>query len=307
MHFFKRLFRILRQLRSLHTRINKVQEALGRIEMRQIRILNTNNIPDVEFKVYSQWGEDGIIQYLINNLHVPNKTFVEFGVENYLEANTRFLLLNNNWSGLVLDGSEKNISFIKEDLDVSYAHDLKSEAIFITAENINDILIRNNIQGDIGLLSIDVDGNDYWIWNAISVISPRIVICEYNSLFGPKAKISTPYNSNFYRGDAHYSNVYYGASISALEYIANQKGYSLVAGNSAGNNVFFVRNDVVGSFKVLSAEEAYVKTKFKEAKDKNGKLTYQDFESMLNEIKSLEIVEVDKNLRMTISKILNLN
>ena len=137
-------------------------------------------------------------------------------MENYTEANTRFLLVNNNWSGLVLDGSSENIEYIKHDMHVFYAHNLKAQSVFITLDNINEVITRNGITGDIGILSVDIDGNDFWIWEAIDCISPRIVICEYNSIFGANAKVSTPYKADFYRGTAHFSNVYYGASISAF-------------------------------------------------------------------------------------------
>jgi hypothetical protein len=187
-------------------------------------------------------------------------------------------------------------------MHVFYEHDLKAESVFITRDNINDVILRNGINGDIGLLSVDIDGNDYWIWDAITCISPRIVICEYNSHFGANPKVSTPYVSTFYRGDAHYSNIYYGASISALTYLASKKGYSLVGGNSAGNNVFFVRNDVCSSLKIISPEEAYQKANFKEAKDRNGRLNYLDFNARLKEILNLDVVNVESNKLIKISE-----
>jgi len=302
MHIKKRLFRLIKRWRNVPDKFDKIQETLGRIENRQIEKLLPFQINDAEFKVYSQWGEDGIIQHLLRHVPIGNKTFVEFGVENYTESNTRFLLVNNNWAGLVLDGSEDNIEYIKNDMHVFYEHDLKAEAVFITRENINDVILRNGINGDIGLLSVDIDGNDYWIWDSITCISPRIIICEYNSLFGANPKVSTPYASTFYRGDAHYSNIYYGASISALTYLASKKGYSLVGGNSAGNNVFFVRNDVCSSLKIISPEEAYQKANFKEAKDRNGRLNYLDFNARLQEILNLDVVNVESNKLIKISE-----
>src|SRR5688572_16835736 len=97
-----------------------------------------NDLSEVEFQVFSQWGDDGIIQYLINKLDIQHKTFIEFGVEDYTESNTRFLLINNNWSGYVLDGSEANATYIKNDA-VSWRYDLHSAAAFITKENINEL------------------------------------------------------------------------------------------------------------------------------------------------------------------------
>src|SRR5687767_11515119 len=144
------------------------------------------SLHEVEFQVFSQWGDDGIIQYLISKIDIPNKTFIEFGVENYKESNTRFLLINNNWSGLVIDGSKNNIDFIKQDI-ISWGFDIHAKHAFITKENINELLsefINKGYDSEIGLLSIDIDGNDYWIWNEIKVVNPIIVVVEYNAVFG---------------------------------------------------------------------------------------------------------------------------
>src|SRR6266571_7871498 len=122
-------------------KISRIQEALGRIEQRQIAQYCTN-IDEAEFRVFSQWGEDGIIQYLVNHIQLERKLFIEFGVENYTESNTRFLLINNNWSGLVIDGCDENINYIKNDA-IYWSNNLKAEHSFITNDNINDLIVRN--------------------------------------------------------------------------------------------------------------------------------------------------------------------
>lgn len=291
MNILKRLERYVKRMSSVPHKISRIQEALGRIEQRQIAQYCTN-IGEAEFRAFSQWGEDGIIQYLVNNIQLDRKLFIEFGVENYTESNTRFLLINNNWSGLVIDGSEENINYIKNDV-IYWSNNLKAEHSFITKDNINDLIVHNGVSGDIGLLSVDIDGNDYWIWKEIDCVSPRIVICEYNSLFGPTAKVTTPYDPAFVRDQAHFSKVYYGASIAALCDLAGEKGYSLVAANSAGNNVFFVRNDVRGGLKVVKPSEAYRQAQFREYHDENGILTFDDFANRLKKIQHLDIFDLD--------------
>lgn len=281
----KRIMKAYRRLNALPDRLTRVQEALGRIEMRQTAAVK---LEDSEFRVFSQWGEDGIIQQLIRRVPIERRVFVEFGVENYLESNTRFLLQNNQWSGLVLDGSEENITYIKRD-PIYWATNLKAVHAFITRENINQLLRSNGIEGDIGLLSVDIDGNDYWVWQAIDAISPRIVVCEYSSQFGPEAEVTTPYDPAFVRGQAHYSHIYYGASISALTGLAMRKGYSLVAGNRVGNNVFFVRNDLLGDLQVKTPEEIYRRAQFREFHDEQGQLTFDDFETRLAKIGDLPL------------------
>ncbi|MGH7869018.1 MAG: hypothetical protein ACREP9_15625, partial [Candidatus Dormibacteraceae bacterium] len=209
---------------------------------RVVALPSVTPLPHTEFRVFSQWGEDGIIQFLLAHIPIPNPVFVEFGVENYLEANTRYLMHRNNWSGLVLDGSEAHISDLKARSEF-WRHDLLAVNSFITRENINSLISGAGIEGDIGLLSIDIDGNDYWVWEAIEVISPRIVICEYNALFGPRLPITIPYQADFHRTHAHFSNLYFGASLSALFSLGQQKGYRFIGCNSSGVNAFFVRED----------------------------------------------------------------
>jgi len=285
----KKINRFYERYTSLISNIYKIQEALGRIEQRQL--VHCSDYRQAEFRVFSQWGEDGIIQYLLHHVSIDRPIFVEFGVENYTESNTRFLLTNNQWSGLVIDGSAENIDYIRRD-QIYWATNLKAEHAFITKENINELLSRNGIAGDIGLLSVDIDGNDYWVWQAIDVVAPRIVICEYNSVFGSEAQVTIPYNPAFVRAQAHYSKCYYGASISALHSLGKSKGYSLVAGNQAGNNIFFIRNDLLRGMPALTPSEAYRPGQFREFHNKLGQLTFESAASGLTKISHLPIFDV---------------
>jgi hypothetical protein len=298
--FFGKIRRFYQRYAALPGKIYRMQEALGRIEQRQVARYSYLN--QAEFRVFSQWGEDGIIQYLLKCVSVERPIFVEFGVENYTESNTRFLLTNNNWAGLIIDGSVENIDYIKRDA-IYWANNLKAEHAFITRENINNLLSRNGIVGDIGLLSVDIDGNDYWIWRAIDVISPRIVICEYNSHFGPSAEVTVPYDEAFVRDTAHFSKIYYGASVGALCSLAATKGYSLVASNSAGNNLFFVRNDLIGSLPVLSPAQGYRRAQFREYHDESGRLTYDEFETRVHKIGNLPVYDLTTNALRKLSDI----
>jgi len=203
----------------------------------------------VEFKVTSQWGEDGIIDWLIERANIPPslQTFIEFGVETYRESNTRFLLQNRNWRGFIMDGSsgmEKAV--ITDGLYSKYS--LSARQAFITRENINDLLASSGLGRDIGLLSVDLDGNDYWIWEAIDAVSPVICVCEYNAVFGDIHPVSVPYDPQFYLTSAHYSHLYWGTSIAALRSLAAKKGYRFVGTTLAGNDAFFVREDFAKLF-----------------------------------------------------------
>jgi len=241
-----------------------------------------------EFTVFSQWGDDGIIQYLINRLDIKSKYFIEFGVENYTEANTRFLLINNNWSGLIMDGSKANMDEVKNS-EIYWKYDLKVIDVFITRDNINNLIIKNGCPEDLGILSIDIDGNDYWIWENINTINPVIVIAEYNSVFGIEKPWSVPYKADFLRNDAHFSNLYFGCSLLSLCDLSEKKGYYFLGCNAAGNNSYFVRKDKIGSLKALSPEEGYVRSVFKESRNKEGYLSYLSGDNRLAILKGMPI------------------
>lgn len=249
------------------------------------------NLEEVEFQVYSQFGEDGIIQWLIQNVYLPEKTFIEFGVEDYAEANTRFLLMNNNWSGLVIDGSKENIKRLMQ-WELLWKYDLTAIDSFITKDNINQIITDAGFGGNIGILSVDIDGNDYWVLNAIECVKPRILICEYNNIFGKDHKVTIPYDSNFYRTNSHYSNLYWGASLGAFLDYADKKGYYYFGSNSAGNNAFFVRKDSVDERKIPIDSENFVESKIRESRDERGKLTYLRNSERLQAIKDMPIVDL---------------
>ena len=273
--------------------LHKLQESIGRIENRQIDSLCKSSTFDNEFRAFSQWGEDGIIQYLIRNINISRKIFIEFGVQNYTESNTRFLLINNNWSGLVVDGDPDYITYIKSD-PIYWQYNLKAINSFITRDNIDQIFLDNGIQGEIGLLSVDIDGNDYWVWEAINSVNPAIVVSEYNFRFGATRAVTVPYDAGFVRTKAHHSNIYYGASLKALCILANKKGYSFVGCNSAGNNAFFVRNDLKpDSLKELTSEEGYVTAQFRESRDELGNLLYLSLEEEQKLLNSLPLVSID--------------
>jgi hypothetical protein len=271
-------------------RLHFIQEALGRIENRLTSNIESDNLNDYEFRVFSQWGEDGIIQHLVRNLDIPRKHFVEFGVEDYRESNTRFLLVNNNWSGLVMDASAANIQRITQDM-IYWAYDLTPVQAFITRENINELLRKNNVTGEIGLLSIDIDGNDFWVWQAIEVINPIIVVIEYNHRFGPQAAVTIPYKENFDRNKTDLAPIYFGASLQALCWLAKRKGYVFVGCSSSGVNAFFVRRDKQPPhIRELSPEEGYFEGKFCEMFDENDIKVDRNQEQEL--IMKLDLVDV---------------
>jgi len=246
-----------------------------------------------EFQVFSQFGEDGILQHLIQETGIDDneKTFVEFGVQDYQESNTRFLLQGHHWQGLIIDGSGAWMESVKTS-SLYWRYNLKAIAAWIDRENINDLILSSGLQGTIGFLSIDIDGNDYWVWERISCIKPIIIACEWNSTFGKEHALSIPYDPGFNRAAAHYSHQYWGASIAALHHLAEQKGYALIGTNQAGNNLFFVDKDRLGRLKARRPEDVWVEAQFSDTRDKNGNLTFLRGDKRRQLIQDLPLVNV---------------
>tara|TARA_B110000879_G_C11095093_1_gene480705 strand:- start:212 stop:1117 length:906 start_codon:yes stop_codon:yes gene_type:complete len=285
----------LKKIRS----IKQIQNATDTLLLSQGKILeelyskkNTNKLSDYEWKIFSQWGEDGIIQFLIREVEIKNKTFVEFGVEDFFESNCRYLLMSSDWQGFVIDGSSKNILRLKNSY-FYWKHDLQSLAAFVDKENINKLLSQSNFDRDLGILSIDLDGNDYHILKTINVFEPRIIISEFNPYFGTNRAISVPYDPEFYRIDKHYSGLYFGASIKAIKHLLEEKGYTLVGTGITGGNAYFVRNDLMTEkLSKLAKNSLNFNGHCRESRDIDGNLNFLRGEDRLNEIKGLPVLNV---------------
>lgn len=210
-----------------------------------------------ESSLYSQNGEDGIIQYLFSQIGVSSKLFLEFGF-GVVENNSLRLILKENWGGVLIDGSAASVHSFNRALREKNITKVKSVQKFLTLENLKLTILENGLTGQIDLLSIDVDGNDYWFWNDITYLTPRVVVIEYNATFGAEASITVPYDPLFERYAKHPSGFYHGASLAALTRLASRKGYALVGCDSSGVNAFFVRRDCLSmSVQELQPINAY--------------------------------------------------
>lgn len=208
-----------------------------------------------EFKVFSQNGEDGIIEEIFNRIGTTNKFFVEFGVGNGLENNSAYLLVKD-WSGLWLEGDHASVEFIKTEFAREIASNrLRVQETFITAENIAALFQSHHVPQEPDMLSIDIDGNDYHIWKALRDYRPRVIVVEYNATFPPSLVWIKKYNAAW-QWDG---SIGFGASLKAFERLGAERGYSLVACNFVGANAFFVRNDLLSDMfhAPFTAEEHY--------------------------------------------------
>jgi hypothetical protein len=280
---------------------------LGRMASWQARsIMRIGSLNDIEFKVFSQFGEDGIIDWIVEKAQIPSHlhTFVEFGVESYSESNTRFLLQNRNWSGCVLDGDPSNIELLrKRDAKLFWHHNLVALSAFISRENINDLLTSAGICGEIGLLSIDIDGNDYWVWEAITAVRPIICACEYNAVFGDVWPLAIPYKEDFVRNRREYHNLYFGASIIALQCLAKSKGYQFLGTTSEGVNAFFIREDYAHHFDGLIATPVSHPSSIRESKDQSGKLSYATGIDKLRLIQDLPVINTQNGKEQALTEL----
>ncbi|MCJ8277940.1 MAG: hypothetical protein HRT44_11080 [Bdellovibrionales bacterium] len=196
------------------------------------------NLRNFEDKVYSQNGEDGILQEIFRRIGTTNQFFVEFGVENGQECNGRYLLEKKGWQGLWIDGSKENVQQAKEQFS---QFPIKIFNRFITKENILSLFTEAEVPQELDLLSIDIDGNDYWIWDELKEYLPRVVVIEYNAKYSDNEDWVMPYNAKHVNdGSSHF-----GASLAAYSRLAKKLGYCLVACDNMGVNAFFVRKDLI--------------------------------------------------------------
>ena len=266
------------------------------------QLTSIDDFRDVEFSCFSQWGEDGIINWLVSKLPTIPKKFIEFGVGNYKESNTRLLLQLHNWQGLVIDSSYKYIQNIKSQ-EISWRHQLESVCAHISKDNINQLLENKEMNSDIGLLSIDIDGNDYYVWQSIQIIKPIIVIVEYNAVLGDLHPITIPYKSDFFRTKAHSSNLYFGASLKALITLGKKKGYTFVGTNTNGVNAFFIRDDFAPMITSLISSISAYPSLSREARNADGKLNFISGLERLEIIRDCKILNLETNEVTKIDKL----
>lgn len=217
------------------------------------RLFDRNKLNAYERTVYSQNGEDGILREIFRRIGTTNTFFVEFGVEDGLECNTALLSRAHGWQGLLIEGSAQNFARLERNYE-RYPL-VKRVRSFITRENIVQLFEQAGVPKEFDLLSIDIDGNDYWIWEALSAYKPRVTVIEYNATRPPPERWVIVYNPEHRWSD----DGYMGASLASLEALGKRLGYALLGTDEKGINAFFIRGDLVAAsrFPILSAQQAY--------------------------------------------------
>jgi hypothetical protein len=207
-------------------------------------------IGDIGFKCYSQADEDGILLFIFSVIGTSKKLCVEICAGDGIECNTANLIVNHGWHGLLVDGDEALVAWGKEFYSRSpqtYVFPPRFVCSWVTRPRVNELLTTNGFAGEIDLLSLDLDGTDYWIWEAIEAVTPRVVVLEYQDILGPDRSWTVPYSDDF--SAAAYPQTdgmpnFAGASLGAFVKLGRRKGYRLVGVNRYGYNAFFVRNGI---------------------------------------------------------------
>ena len=273
-----------------------------KVALLQKKILKIKDLSEVEFSVFSQWGDDGIINWLLENLPIKNKIFIEVGTEDYKESNTRFLLKYRNWDGYLIESDKSHVDKIKKQ-SVFWKYDLNICNKTIDKKNINYVIKKFKLPKEIGLFSLDIDGIDYWVWEKLKIVEPVILICEFNSILGVKQAITVPYKKNFDRTKFHYSNLGFGASLPAFKYISELKGYKFLGTNSNGVNAYFIKKSYFRHLKSKIKKIVSYESKTKESRDKNYKKNYLSGINRINQTKNKTFIQVKNNKKIKIKDI----
>ena len=269
---------------------------------------NLKNLNNIEYKVFSQSGEDGIIDFLLNNLKIIKPKFIEIGVGDYSESNTRFIYERCSPKGLIIDCVNELEKKVSKNIKM-WTGDLKVIENYVDSKNILNILQENNFIDNIDLFSIDIDGIDYWILEKLPSNFSKIAIVEFNANFGEKLEITVPNIDNFNRTTYHYSNLCFGMSLKAAINIMEKKNYYFIGTNLMRTNAFFISKNYSKEeyFPEIEINKTSIVSdvNFRESRDKAGRLNFLSGKNKIEEIGECEVVDLS-NQKKKITKIKDL-
>ncbi len=249
-----------RNLIPFALRAGKVRAKWSKADRSDWPLASQDDVPGLhryEYSWLSQNGEDGVIRYLFDKIGYESRWLLEFGF-GAVQCNALRLMVHEGFSGLLMDGSDENVNFFNYSAKKMGFERVKAVRTFITRSNLQDLVRNNGVPREIDFLSLDVDGNDYWFWQELECISPRVVCIEYNAGCGPDVSWSVPYDDEFERFAKHPSGFFHGASLGALETLGKRKGYYLIGCDQTGTNAFFLRDDVqIDGVSAITPREAF--------------------------------------------------
>ncbi len=257
-----------------------------------------NKLSDVDYKIFSQNGEDGILDYLLYQLKIEKPKYIEIGVGDYTESNTRFIFERCSPKGVIVDCLENLEEKIKKNFSL-WKSELKIVNDFVNPNNIIKIMREADTLNNLDIFSLDIDGIDYWILKELPKDFSKIAIVEFNPIFGKNLKVSVPNIINFDRKKYHYSNLCFGMSLQAAIEIMNEKNFYFVGTNLLRNNAFFISKNYKKEeyFKnlVINNIENSTDANFTESRDIKGNLNFLNYQKRVKEILECEVIDLSVN------------
>jgi hypothetical protein len=283
--------------RSMRNEINKnyLQTSILSTKIQRMNYTMLDDLRQAELKVFSQNGEDGIIDYCLETIGVKNINFLELGSSDFVECNSRFCNLLRN-SGTYLVDSKMDINKLRNDFEDRFINSkIFCKNAWISTDNINNIIQDATIKlGRLNVLSIDLDGNDYWILKNILDLDFDLIIVEYNPTLSSNLPVSVPYDTNFDRTKKHYTYKYYGATLEAYVQLLKKRNFKFIGATSQGTNAFFVSNVHASKFqKVIKSVDDYKNVSSREARNRQGVLSFISIEEERYLIKDLPLEETE--------------
>ena len=268
------------------------QSSVAAIKSQRSSYDEIKDLRQTELKIFSQNGEDGILDFLIERIAIQKPTMLEIGSGNFNECNSRFLNYLRNSSVYLVDAKIDEINFKKNFRQRIVNSSIFLNEIWVSKENIRNV-VDNAVKllGTVNILSVDLDGNDYWIVEAMGAIDLDIIIVEYNPILSTVEPVSTIYDPNFNRADKHYSFKYYGASLESFIEYFKVNGFIFVGTTSQGTNAFFVNVKYSTIFDGLGKDpNVYKNISSRESRDKIGELSFIDSHSERKLIGDLKVI-----------------
>lgn len=289
---------------SIENEVRTLKYSLGQSSIIASRsnYSNYQNLWDAEVKVFSQWGEDGILDFLCEKLGISKPRMLEVGAGNFRECNSRFLAENRNASVYLVDGRLDLITTTERD-PLIWKNHLFAVNTWVTPENIQTICQdAANKMGGVDIFSLDIDGNDFWVLDSCPLDGVEIIVVEYNPLFGASLPVTVPRDDKFERRAKHYSCLYYGASLPAFISLLKKRDFVFIGTNRVGNNAFFIRSENLKKvgFEPDDDLSVYVDWRIRETRNVEGKLSFQSGFERVNEIRDLPLINLINQTQITV-------
>ncbi len=311
MTFFlvKQFKKIASQLREyLSPEISNLKFLLGQSSIISSRATANNfkDLWDAEVKIYSQWGEDGILDYICQAIGLSKPNVIEIGSGNFTECNSRFLAESRNANVIAVDSRSDLVEKVKSS-SIFWKSQIIPIVDWVTPDNINSIILSGEEKfGKIDIFSFDLDGNDYWIIKEANLNKIDVVVLEYNPIFGAIKEVTVPRDDEFDRYKKHFTGLYYGASLKAYLKLLSNKDFIFIGTNRVGNNAFFIKNNLLHNFKIATPSdlEKYVDWRIRESRDESGRLSYLSGKDRLEAIRELPLIELTTQSEINVGSLI---